>query len=487
MTRPSDLPTHLTLTLLRSARSWTQKELAQAANASSNVLSGYETGFRRLSLQKLEDLSAAMGFGPEVVDAALLGVEIALAVISPPPDASLVNPTAEEWRCIQRAKAASAREASEKTAEVLLESARALHAREERRVAGEQWERLRPLSPRERRALVESERELQNWALCERLCAESEKAAADEASRALELAELALRVSQLVPGSEAARSQIQGYAWAFVGNARRVASKLPEAEEAFKKSRSLRQTGTDPGLLDEARLLDLEASLYRAQRRFDDALSLHDQALAVLTSRNAAYILLNKAFTLEQKGDAQEASHTLEKATALVDGTRDPRLLCVLRFNLAVNLVHQGLHAKAAALLPEIRDLAVQLSNGLDLLRVVWLEARIWAGLGQTDQAITALEQVRAEFASREIAYDVALASMELAVLHIEGGRTREVKNLARQMLWIFRSQGIHREALAALRLFCEAAEHEQATVDLARRVVDYLERARHNPDLRFE
>ncbi|HSF38796.1 MAG TPA: helix-turn-helix transcriptional regulator [Thermoanaerobaculia bacterium] len=482
------MPTHLTLTLLRSARGWTQRELAQAARASSNVLSGYETGFRPLSLRKLEDLSDAMGYGPSVVDVGLLGVKTLLTILAPSPGSSLVNPTEAEWQRIQRAVAAAAREAAEKTCEVLAEAVRAARAREDRREAGEQWERLRRLSPRERRALVESEREFQNWALCERLCAESAKAAADEASRALELAELALQVAQLVPGEEEARSQIQGYAWAFVGNARRVASRLPEAEEAFKKSRSLRwaDSAFKSGLLDEVRLLDLEASLCRDQRRFDEALVLHDRSLQA-SNPSSVSILLNKSATQEQMGDFNAAITTLEKASAQVDGEREPRLLCVLRFNLVVNLIHQDRHDEAVALLPKVRELALEIGNGLDLVRVVWLESRIFVGLGRREEAMAALEQVRGEFTTREIAYDAALVSLELAVLYLEDGRISEVRILARQMLWIFRAQGVHREALAALKLFCEAAEREQATVDLARRIAEYLERARHNPALRFE
>jgi len=46
-----------------------------------------------------------------------------------------------------------------------------------------------------------------------------------------------------------------------------------------------------------------------------------------------------------------------------------------------------------------------------------------------------------------------------------------EVRETAAEMLWIFKAQGVHREALAALRLFCEAAKQETATVALARQV----------------
>lgn len=103
------------------------------------------------------------------------------------------------------------------------------------------------------------------------------------------------------------------------------------------------------------------------------------------------------------------------------------------------------------------------------------------------DEAFRALSGVRDEFASRGIAYDTALATLELAVLHLEQGRTQEVKASARQMVPLFKGQGVHTHALAALKLFCEAAETEDLTVDLARRLVEYLYRAQHDPQLRFE
>jgi len=47
--------------------------------------------------------------------------------------------------------------------------------------------------------------------------------------------------------------------------------------------------------------------------------------------------------------------------------------------------------------------------------------------------------------------------------------------------------QQVEREPLIALQLFCAAAKHEAASVELARRVVKYLYRAQHDPELRFE
>jgi hypothetical protein len=84
---------------------------------------------------------------------------------------------------------------------------------------------------------------------------------------------------------------------------------------------------------------------------------------------------------------------------------------------------------------------------------------------------------VRAAFADRGIAYDTALVTLELAVLYLEQGRTADVKALASETAWIFQAQGVGRELVATLRLFCEAAEQERVSVELAR---SCLEAFRH-------
>ena len=93
---------------------------------------------------------------------------------------------------------------------------------------------------------------------------------------------------------------------------------------------------------------------------------------------------------------------------------------------------------------------------------------------------------MRRYFTTKGIAYDAALASLEVAVLYLEEDRTGEVKALAREMAPIFKAQGVHKEALASLRLFCEAASRGEATAELTRRVLEYLNKARQNPRLRF-
>jgi hypothetical protein len=114
------------------------------------------------------------------------------------------------------------------------------------------------------------------------------------------------------------------------------------------------------------------------------------------------HILLKRSSVLVLLGDGEGAVATLCEATPLVDGERDPRLLLVLRFNLAANLVLLGRHAEGEALLPAVLDLARGIGNELDAVRVHWLEGKIKAGLGRLGEAVAAFEQVLREFTLRK-------------------------------------------------------------------------------------
>ncbi len=481
-------PLGLVLTILRLLRGWAQKDLAEATGLSRGLLSEYETGATLLTRERLDSLAATLGFLPEDVDVVLFALGLMEPAAAAP--ASFLDPCPAERRIIDRAAARAARDTAAAFRASLIREVREEKARQAREAAGGLWSHLKRSSPADRRALVAETREYQDPFLCERICEESAKAAASSASVALELAELALHVARHTPGSEAECSRLQGYAWAFVGNARRVGSDLPAADEAFTRAWGLWRAGGPPetGWLPEWRLLDLEASLRRGQRRFGEALALLDRAAASPGSEVAAgRILLKKESVLEQMGRIEDAVAVLREAAPSIQASGDLRLLFGLKFETAKGLCHLGRCGEAAVLMPSARELAVELGNDLDLVRVLWLEARILAGQEILQEALAAFEQVRRDFAARELAYDYALVSLELAIVWLEQGLTGEVKALAGQMLWIFQAQGISREALAALGLFQQAAEKEELTLELARRLVDYLYRAQRDPALPFE
>jgi tetratricopeptide (TPR) repeat protein len=357
--------------------------------------------------------------------------------------------------------------------------------RDLRKRAGELWEHLEELPPGARVELVRTAPKYQSWALCERICQESVTEASRNVERAAGLARLALEVAERIQGPEDWRSRVRGYAAAHVANALRVAGDLNAADALLETAKQLWKAGSDPdSVLDPGRLFDLEASLRRAQRRFDEALQALDEAVVV--GRSPARILVNKGFTLEIMGEHVHAIETLLQAAPLVEAEGDPRLLYMQRFNLAVNYCHVGLCGDATELLDQVREMATSRGDEIEVLRVIWLEGRIAAGMGRSPEARSLLAQARREFGARRMGYDAALALLEEAVLLLEEGLSSEVRKLARGLAEVFRSNGVHREALAALRLFQEAAERETATADLVRRVLRFLYRARHDQGLRF-
>jgi transcriptional regulator with XRE-family HTH domain len=488
MPRPLPSPLSVALAFLRTARGWTQTELGAAARVRRKMVSDLETGGRgTLTREKLDGLVLAMGYAPADVDLVLMLLG-ALSPAAEPPRLSPLDPSAADLRQAARAAADLGLTAARLTRSHLLQLVWARRERQALREGKELWAALRQLSPRRQCELVEASPDLWRWELAERLCTESERAAADKARLALHLARLALRVAELAPAEAAWRSLLLGYSWAFVANAQRVANNHAAAEASFAQAWNLWRAGAAAtGPFREWRLLDLEGSLRRDQRRFEAALELLERATALAPAAARGRILLKKAFTLEQAGNVDAAMTALRAASPLVEAAGEPRDRWVLGINLLVNLCHLGRYAEATARLPALRGLTRQLGNKLDRLRVRWLGGRIAAGQGNRDEAQTTFARVLRQFASLGNGYDAALVALELAVLHLEQGRAAEVRVLASEMVWIFHARNIHREALAALALFCRAAERDAASTDLTRRIITYLERARHDPKLRFE
>jgi tetratricopeptide (TPR) repeat protein len=357
----------------------------------------------------------------------------------------------------------------------------------DRREAEERFAELKPLSGRSRLAVVRLNPDFQTWALVERCCDESEREASRNLRSAASWARLAIAIVRRVRGPEGWCRSVLAYAFAHWANILRVRGGLEAAEACLvERAGPLWSAGSNPaGLLDPGRLLDLEISLRRDQRRFDDALLVSDQARAV--SRCPERVLIKKATIYDVMGEYEKAVTTLLEAGPGVERSGDPRLLYMQRFNLAAGYTHLSMYDQAAELLEQVRGLVSERGDEIEANRIVWLEGRLLAGLGRSGEARRLLAQARQRFAAEKMFYDVALALQEEAALLLDEGRTGEVKALTLELTAVFQSKGVHREALAALRLFQEAVEREAATAELARRVLDYLFRARHDQGLRFE
>jgi transcriptional regulator with XRE-family HTH domain len=467
----------LVVLFLRNYARMSQVKLGQAARMRQSYLSDLERGDKIPSEEVLRRLAAAAGFPWPLVAQLRRFYAALLAAI---PRGAAFEMAAADLLTVALDDSAFFAVHSyliEDVAEVASDLSEQLEAERT-------WTALAKLSrARRRRAIEISPRASRSWALARHLCHESEREAANDAQKALDLADLALWIAERVEAKgEEFRSLLRGYVWGHKGSALRAAGHLSPAAEAFARARQLWKAGAgfESPLLPEWRMLSLEASLRREEHRFTAALELLARAekCAGVEPAALAAILLKKEFVYEQMGDLEGALATLTEATPFVEASGDARLLSVLRFETVKDLCAFGRYEEAATLLPEVRELVDRLGNDLDKVRVGWLAARIAAGQGRREEAIAGLETARREFTDRPIPYDAALSSLELAVLYLEEGRTGEVKVLALEMGPIFKSQGIAREALASLKLFFEAAQKETATVALARQVLADVEAA---------
>src|SRR6185436_3779995 len=110
---------------------------------------------------------------------------------------------------------------------------------------------------------------------------------------------------------------LRARALAVRANARRVLGELRSSEADFRKSRSCLAQSAMEGSRVEAEILDLESSLRRDQRSFDEARKLLDRALDLYKTDQDAHgvgkVFLKKAKLLEESNALEEAIELLRR------------------------------------------------------------------------------------------------------------------------------------------------------------------------------
>lgn len=473
----------IALWFIRRGEGWTQARLAATAGMLPSLLNEYEQGKKTLTRERLLHLAGLMGVGPEAVDDTLERLQANRAGAGSGPFT--------EHRRGEEAAARLSRLAAEFGRSVITVLSVEGVVRQAREEARRLWARLETREPDQRRTLVEESTEFRTWALCKLVAAKSIEAAPSSPSQALELAGLALNIAEHCPYEEQLRQRTEGYAWFHMANARRVTNDLRGSDAALDKAARLWEAGAsaDPGYFNETFVYWIEANIRKAQGRFPEARRRMEEAFKADKGDLRGKLLLTKSEILRALGDIEGSTEVLHEAIPYIDSVRDPRTALGVRCQFLRNLCLQDRAAEAEPLLPAVQALAERLGQEMDLLHVSVLSARIAAGCGHAEEAEEGFEQARRKFFAQKprLVLDYAQVSMDLALLLLEQGRMPEARTLAEQMKWIFSSQGIATEALAALQVFYEAARREVATVELARRVIRFLHRAQYDAGLKFE
>lgn len=346
--------------------------------------------------------------------------------------------------------------------------------------------------PSERQwALATTGADHHTWAFCELLLDMVRELCFQDPVRALDLSKLGLEIASHVSAAaygDARVNDLCARAWAGLANAQRIRADFREAEESFARAERLLKKGTgDP--LEKANVLLLKSSLRGSQQRFREAFRMLDRVLAIGRrcgdSQVCGKALVIRGFFLGVANDPEGAIRHLTEGIRDVDPNTDARLLVAAQHNLILFLAESGRYDEAMQLLERARPLYHRVGDQMSLLRLRWLEGKIGIALGQFAEAEGILRELRKELIERDLGFDAALLSLDLANIYARQGRGAEMRRLAEEMLPIFKSRDIHREAIAALLVFQKAAEMERVTLGLIREVSSYLKESRAVSGLR--
>jgi tetratricopeptide (TPR) repeat protein len=340
--------------------------------------------------------------------------------------------------------------------------------------------------PRERqRTLASASSRYHTWALCELVLEAAREWGFQDPARAVDLSRLGVEIAELLDAGaygEGRVNDLRARAWAVLGHAHRIQSDFGQAEEGFAKAERLLKKGTgDP--LEKAHVILLKASLRGNQRRFREAFRLLDRVMAIAhrcgDRQLCGKALIMKGFQVGLANDPEAAIRYLAEGLRKVDPATDRRLLMAAQHNLVLYTTESGRYQEARRLLESSRPLYHQVGDQMGLLRLRWLEGKIAIALGQFDAAEEILRGVRKDLIERGLGFDTALLLLDLAYIYAQQGRGAEMRRLAEEMLPVFKSRDIHREAFAALLVFQKSAEMERVTLGLIREVSHYIQETR--------
>ncbi len=344
-------------------------------------------------------------------------------------------------------------------------------------------EELLATPPTERLARIgRSRSRFRGPVLADRLIQESRRRTPADPQEGYDLAELARAVVQRSL-DHPDTFPLFALASAQMANARRAGGDLRQADQHFLYVRFLvRDQGvTDPLAL--AQIDHLEGSLRKDQRRFGEAEELLTRsAMLFRISGDAvgtARVLLKLGELYFHRGLLDQGIETVQVALERLSPEEETWLYLNGRHNLALYLTEAGRYAEAEGLVAADEELYGRHPEPWTQLRLSWLRGKIAAGLGEPAEAERLFRETRDGFARQGNGYDAAMASLDLALLYLEEGRTAEVQPLAGEMVALFESRDVHREALAAVRLFQEAAQREEVTARMVRELAGRLEAVR--------
>ncbi|HEX3556159.1 MAG TPA: hypothetical protein VIA62_23310 [Thermoanaerobaculia bacterium] len=317
-----------------------------------------------------------------------------------------------------------------------------------------------PVSGRHRR--IRTEEKFNSLKLCQLLQARSREAWFSAPATALDMADLAVEVTQYLDSGRYGSSLVEdarALAWSYLGNAFRISSDYWRADQALQQAWSHHVLAGEDAFT-EAELLTFTSSLRRCQTRYREALQLSDRAIALYRegqdSHREGGALILQGLALGQEGRPREAIPVLRAGLERIDPQRDLRLVLAGSHNLIWCIAQDGKPGEAQNLLERNRHLRQGLGS-MDLARVQWLEGKIDNELGRSAEAKAALHGAREFFLDLQLGSEVVLTSLDLAGVYAANREPGEAKAILGESIPLAEALGLSREVLRARLLYEKA------------------------------
>lgn len=284
---------------------------------------------------------------------------------------------------------------------------------------------------------------------------------------------------------------LQTRAYAELANALRVADEFPEALKHLEMAEQWYTVGTQCELL-WLRLQDVRASLYGAQQHYQDAIHLLEEVfegrLRLGDRLGATRALIGKGIFTAYTGDHEAALVLFDRALELLGTLREAPLTSLALHNKIFFTVEAARFAEAALLLERHRQDLVH-GGRLDQVKLLGLEARIHAGLGNLDLAEALLQEAKLELAALGVRGHVALAGLDLATVILRQDRSRymEAVTLAVESLSTFTQLQVKPQVIEALHVLAYAIKDGVVTATLLQSVADFVRKAEHDRRARYQ
>jgi tetratricopeptide (TPR) repeat protein len=327
---------------------------------------------------------------------------------------------------------------------------------------------------------VHSTRRYASLALCELLLQTARDHGLEDPARARRATELAVRVAEQLDlelyGAPVVQD-LRAIAWAYLADTSRVQADLRLSQNALETAELLLEEGTgDP--LSRAELLSVKASLSAYGGQFQEAVQTLNKAASIYRRLGDRHLLgrtyIKKGTMLGNAGELDAALRLIRCGMGLIDPPREPRLMVCATHNYIWFLKEKGPAVQASACLAGARSFYQRAGDRKDLVRLRWLEGKIAERPRDAEAAFLA---ARDGLAREGLAYEAALAAMDLAVLYTAEKRGSDMRRQAVQMLPLFRSEDMYRETLLALLSFKDGRAQREPDSLLAE-VGTYLGRA---------